>query len=208
MARQNRVTPQGALIATPARGTLMGNRGILHDAQGRLGTARWRHKAWICCVLRFRGRHRRIMQPNRYTELFFLDEALALAAGHRPCAECRRAAFNAYRATWPDTPRAPDMDAELHRHRIGPGSRLARCQPGDFADLPDGAFVRMDRDCLLVRGDALWPYAPAGYGPPRPRPKTGGVAVLTPPPSLGALWAGYEPALHPSADQNRQDTRA
>ncbi|WP_095589228.1 hypothetical protein [Actibacterium ureilyticum] len=208
MARQNRVTPEGAFIASPARGTLMGNRGILHDAQGRLGTARWRHKAWICCVLRFRGRHRQIMQPNRYTELFFLDEAVALAAGHRPCAECRRADFNAYRATWPGTPRAPEMDAELHRHRIGPGSRLVRPHRGDFADLPDGAFVRMGDACLLVRGDALWPYAPTGYGPARPRPKTGGVAVLTPPPNLCALRAGYAPALHWSADQNRQDTRA
>ena len=186
----------------------MGNRGILHDALGRLGAARWRHKAWICCVLHFRGRHRQIMQPNRYTELFFLDEAVALAAGHRPCAECRRADFNAYRATWPGAPRAPDMDAELHRARVDRGSRLTRPHPGDFTDLPDGAFIRQGDACLLLHGDALWPFTPAGYGAPLPRPKTGGVAVLTPPPSIRALRAGYAPALHPSVDQNRQDTRA
>lgn len=208
MPRQNRLTPDGQLIATPARGTMMGNRGILHDAHGELGRARWRHKAWICCVLSFKNRQRRVMAPNRYTELFFLDEAVALAAGHRPCAECRRTDYNAYRATWPGEPLAPQMDRTLHAERVRHGARNIQTHKGDFADLPDGAFVVGEEACLLVRGDALLPFAPAGYRPGRIRPKRGAVHVLTPPASLRALRAGYSPALHVSADQNRQDTRA
>src|ERR1700732_822885 len=99
MARQNRVTPAGDVIATPERGTFLGNRGVLHDDQGRIKRA-WQLKRWIVCVLEFKGRRRAVMTPGRYTELFFLDEATALAAGHRPCAECRRERFNAFREAW------------------------------------------------------------------------------------------------------------
>src|SRR6202451_2054834 len=99
VSRQNRVTPFGDLVATPERGTFMGNRGVLHDAEGRIKRV-WQLKRWIVCVLEFRGRKRQVMTPGRYTELFFLDEATALAAGHRPCAECRRQRFNAFRDAW------------------------------------------------------------------------------------------------------------
>jgi len=118
VALQNRVTPFGEIVATPARGLSMGNRGILHDDRRRLGRRRWTHKAWICCVTEFRGRRRQVMAPGRYTELFFLDEAVALAAGHRPCFECRRAAANAFAACWGGEPRAPDMDRVLHAERL------------------------------------------------------------------------------------------
>src|SRR4051794_26424644 len=99
MPRQNRVTPSGDIITTPERGTLMGNRGVLHDADARI-VRRWQGKRWIACVLEFKGRWRPVMAPGRYTELFFLDEATALAAGHRPCAECRRRRFDEFRDTW------------------------------------------------------------------------------------------------------------
>ncbi|HEY9058475.1 MAG TPA: hypothetical protein VIN77_15095, partial [Aurantimonas sp.] len=124
MPLQNRVTPLGEIIADPARGTLMGNRGILHDGNRELGRSRWKHKAWIACTLAFRGRKRTPMTPGRYTELFFLDEATALAGGHRPCAECRRADFNAYRTAWATAhcldapPTAKAMDDMLHAHRV------------------------------------------------------------------------------------------
>src|SRR5580658_4942381 len=124
MPLQNRVTPYGDLIATAARGALTGNRGILHDAAGRLGRARWRHKVWIACLLRFRGRHRPVMQPGRYTHLFFLDEATALAAGHRPCFECRHRDATAFVAAWMRANKPGEayagigaLDAVLHRDR-------------------------------------------------------------------------------------------
>ncbi len=143
----NRVTPFGDIIATPERGTMMGNRGILHDERRRLGRRRWAHKAWICCLTEFRARKRRVMAPGRYTELFFLDEAVALAAGHRPCFECRREAARAYAACWGGNPRAGEMDRVLHAERLdGKRQRIHSCEA---ADLPDGAFVR--------RNDAAWP---------------------------------------------------
>jgi len=196
MPRQNRVTPQGRFIATAARGTLMGNRGILHDAQGQLGTARWRHKAWVCCVLSFKNRHRAVMTPGTWTELFFLDEAVALAAGHRPCAECRRADYNRFRAAFPGGPmRAPAIDAVLHPARVT-RTRTQVTHRADLAALPDGAFVDHGGPCLLHQG-GLYPYAPEGYT--APHAARGTVTVLTPAPIVAALAAGYRPALHPSA---------
>src|SRR5262245_6485047 len=126
MPRQNRVTPWGEIVAMPERGTLMGNRGLLHDAEGQIMRP-WRERRWIICLLDFKGRRRSVMSPGLYTELFFLDEATALAAGHRPCAECRRERFNAFRDAWlkgnggaaPVT--APDIDRRLHEERLGPG---------------------------------------------------------------------------------------
>ncbi len=130
MALQNRVTPTGAIVADPARGCFMGNRGILHDDRKRLGRARWRHKHWIVCVLAFRGRWRRVMEPRRYTELFFLDEAVALAAGHRPCAECRRGRYQDFLAGWANgtghagaIPKAAELDGILHAARMDPRHR-------------------------------------------------------------------------------------
>src|SRR5262249_11244908 len=123
MPRQNRVTPWGEIVATPERGTLMGNRGVLHDGEGRI-VRPWRQKRWIACLLQFKGRKRAVMSPGRYTELFFLDEATALAAGHRPCAECLRDRFTAFRDAWirgraAGKVTAPEIDSRLHTERLG-----------------------------------------------------------------------------------------
>ena len=204
MPLQNRVQPDGTILAHPARGTMMGNRGILHDVARRLGPTRWRHRAWVACVLSFKGRRRKLMAPGRYTELFFLDEAVALSAGHRPCAECRRADFGHFRALWtrahglPAPPRAPDMDAVLHAARAVPGGRHLRRHEAQPDDLPDGTIVHDGADCLLLVGSGALPVHPDGYGAPRPRP-TGPVRLLTPPPTVAVLHAGYRPHLHPSA---------
>lgn len=203
MTRQNRVLPDGQIVALPQRGLLMGNRGILHDAEGRLGQARWRHRAWICCLLSFKGRHRPVMAPGRYTELFFLDEAVALAAGHRPCAECRRADYLAFRDCWGRAfgaaPGAAGIDRALHAARLVPQGRAQARHDAAIAALPDGAFVLHHGAPHLVRDDRLWPFLATGYGPPAPRPADGRVTVLTPAPLVAVLAAGYRPILHPTA---------
>lgn len=201
MARQNRVTPEGQIIADPARGLFMGNRGCLHDDQGRLGPARWRHPHWVACVLAFKDRHRAIMAPHRYTELFFLDEAVALAAGHRPCAECRRADYLRYRAAVTSAPlSAPQIDHLLHAARVT-RTRAQVTHSAPLDDLPPGTFLRLPGVAppLLLHQDRLWPYTPAGYGAALPRPAGATVTVLTPRPSVAALRNGYRPVLHPSA---------
>ena len=197
MTLQNRVTPFGEIVAIPERGLLMGNRGILHDEDRRLGRRRWAHKAWICCLTEFRGRKRKVMAPGRYTELFFLDEAVALAAGHRPCFECRREAAKAYAACWGGSLRAGQMDRVLHAERLE-GNRQ-RTHAGDLAGLPDGTFVDWDGAAWLVKGPLLLRYTPAGYDAVIERP-AGAVGVLTPPATLRVLRAGYAPLLHPSAE--------
>ncbi len=196
MPLQNRMTPFGDIIATPERGLMMGNRGILHDGHRRLGRRRWTHKAWICCTTEFRGRTRQVMAPGRYTELFFLDEAVALAAGHRPCFECRREAARAYTACWGASPRAGEMDRVLHAERLD--GRRRRIHVREAATLPDGAFVSREGAAWLVRGPLLLRYTPGGYDAAVERPG-GAVEVLTPPATLRALRAGYAPLLHPSA---------
>jgi hypothetical protein len=206
---QNRVTPEGEIVADPARGTCMGNRGILHDANGRLGAARWRHPHWICCRLAFKGRQREIMAPGRYTELFFLDEATALAAGHRPCYECRRADFQRFQAGWkhafPDTDAsAPAIDRALHRARVEPRTRRQILYAAPLDGLPDGAFVLLPDEPsapLLVLGDRLLCWRPSGYAPPRPRLAAIKVLVLTPRPTFAVLRAGYAVELHRSAER-------
>jgi hypothetical protein len=207
MPLQNRVTPTGDIIADKARGTLMGNRGILHDASRRLGSARWRHRNWIWCALSFKNRRREIMAPRRYTELFFLDEATALAAGHRPCCECRRDAFRAFQAAWrcangTSSASAGAIDGVLHEARVDPRTRGQIRFEAPLDDLPDGAFVLLSADAsgpLLVLGDGLMPWRPAGYGAARPRPSRTRCVVLTPRPTLAVLRAGYAPSLHPTA---------
>lgn len=201
--RQNRVTPFSTLVAAPGLGLFMGNRGCLHDAGGRI-VRRWRGKLWIACLTAFKGRRRLLMQPWRYTELFFLDEAVAFAAGHRPCAECRRADYLRFREAWvgadlPAAPRAVDMDQHLHRARLqtfGPDPVPRRA---DLATLPDGCFVKIGAAaCLWHRGQIL-PYHTDGYGTALTLPPSGPVAVLTPAPFVRILEAGYLPVLHPSA---------
>ena len=147
MPFQNRVTPFGEIVAVPERGTMMGNRGILHDGHQRIRRP-WAGKPWICCVLEFQGRRDPVMAPGRYTRLFFLDEPTALAAGHRPCAFCRRGAYNAFRSAWAagsdpawprSVPRAVDMDTALHHQRLGPGG-AKRLHRAHLDRLPDGVF--------------------------------------------------------------------
>jgi len=204
MPLQNRVTPFGEITAVSARGMFIGNRGVLHDEQKLLGRRRWVLKAWLICQLEFKGRHRTVMTPRRWTELFFFDEAVAIAAGHRPCYQCRYADFRRWQAAWGEAhgltvlPRAPEMDVCMHQERIESGTRQKRPWAAPVQDLPDGTFVTLDGTACLVQGDALRPWSWEGYGAPIARP-TGVVSVLTPPPSVGVLRAGYIPKLHPSA---------
>lgn len=193
MPRQNRVTPLGDLVAVPERGLVYGNRGCLHDAEGRIRRP-FPVKRWIACRLEFRGRYRADpMPPGRYTGLFFLDEATAFAAGHRPCAECRREDYNRYLEIVGER-RADDVDERLHAERLGPCDR----RPVD--ELPDGAFVLVDGEPFLVRGAELLRWTPAGYTERRPHPR-GDAAVITPATSVRVLsgWSGAVPFLHPSA---------
>lgn len=202
MPHPNRVQPDGTFLATPARGTMMGNRGVLHDDQGVIGPARWRHRNWVCCVLTFKGRHRQVLQPRRWTELFFLDEAVAFAAGHRPCAECRRADYLRYCKAWEiatgTRASAPHMDNALHAARALPGARLLRTETASSLDLPAGVFVRHNGAVLLLGQAEAYPYAATGYGPVTARP-SGSVIVLTPAPNRAILAAGYRPQIHPTA---------
>ncbi len=209
MPRQNRVTPCGRIIATPERGTMMGNRGVLHDPDGRVRRP-WQVRRWLVCALEFRGRHRTVMAPNRYTELFFLDEATALAAGHRPCFECRRRAFTAFRDAWAAgnpallgdrVPTAGLIDDHLHAERVGPG-RSKRTYRADLDDLPDSVFVTLDRwgDLpYLIRGRHLLAWSPGGYRERRRRPSGAEATILTPASTVAAIRAGYAPVVHPSA---------
>lgn len=201
MPRQNRVTPLSTLIADPARGLFMGNRGCLHNADGQI-VRPCRGRLWITCLTDFKGRQRALLQPGSYTELFFLDEAVALSAGHRPCAECRRAAYRCFRTAWaaanlPACSHAQDMDRYLHTARRT--GRQQRHHTAQAESLPDGAFaLGPEGQPLLIAGRYALPYAPAGYGPPVPRPQ-GPVTVLTPAPIVAVLAAGYPVVLHPSA---------
>jgi len=211
MPRQNRVTPSGDIVATPDRGTFMGNRGCLHDDGGRVRRP-WQVRRWLVCVPEFRSRKRQVMRPGYYTELFFLDEATALAAGHRPCAECRRDRFDAFRRAWrtvhpqlggPRLPTADVIDRRLHAERVGP-DRSKRCFTAGLGDLPDGVFVRHPAwgdAAHLVRGDWLLPWSAGGYTGRLARPADLEVAVLTPESTVGVIRAGYAPDVHPSASE-------
>ena len=179
----------------------MGNRGpAIHDDQQRI-VRQFRGQRWLVCVLEFKGRRRTVMSPGLYTELFFLDEAVALAAGHRPCAECRRERFNAFRGAWPSGGglRAPGIDAELHRTRIDDSGGKVTYR-ARLDTLPDGCFVEMDDSSYLVRGDALLLWSPERYAGRRERLGDAMVTVLTPQPTVECIRAGYLPAIHESAD--------
>jgi hypothetical protein len=202
---QNRVLPTGEIVADPARGLLMGNRGCLHGPDRRLRTARWRSTLWICCVLEWRGVRRDPMPPGRWTALFFLDEATALAAGHRPCAYCRRGDYRSFTEAWQaahglaDRPRAHQLDARLHAQRVHSRTRRQRTSRALAGQLPDGVLVRYDDTVGLVLAGQFLPWSPTGYRPPAPLPASAEVELLTPPATTATLTAGYRPLLHPTA---------
>jgi hypothetical protein len=206
MALQNRVLPTGEIVADPGRGLMMGNRGCLHGQGRELGTARWRSQLWICCVLDWQGRRRDVMPPGRWTALFFLDEATAMAAGHRPCGYCRREDYLAYAGAWQQAAglaqrlRAGEMDTVLHAERVDSRTRRQRTRPARAGDLPDGAMVRHDGVIGLLTGGRVLPWSIEGYlaDPILVEPGTS-VELLTPPSSVAAMTAGYRPMLHPSA---------
>ena len=194
---RNRVTPYGEIVAIPGRGTLMGNRGVLHADDGE-HRRDWQVRRWIACRLEFKGRHREIRRPRRWTELFFLDEATALAAGHRPCAECRRDDYRRWQAAWP----GPDTGAEaidlvLHADRLD--ERAKRVFEARLGDLPDGVLVERGGRPWLWAGGIARPWTPGGYGAAEQTGAGETVTVLTPAVTVAAIARGYAPALHPSA---------
>lgn len=190
---RNRVSPLGEIIAVSGRGAWMGNRGRLHQGRGTRDIVRnHQHKTWITCVLSFRDRRVAQWEPNRYTPLFFLDEAVALAAGHRPCSECRHHAYQTYRSLWSETHDgttvyAKQMDDQLHRERIDGASHRA---PWD--GIPDGVFVATDFGPAVVVGDHLTVWdRDIAYRDKLSRPKAGAATVLSPPSTVNILRAGY-----------------
>ncbi|MBR1225914.1 MULTISPECIES: hypothetical protein [unclassified Bradyrhizobium] len=205
MPLQNRVTPSGDIVADPNRGLFTGNRGIIHDpATKTLLKKRWASPAWITCVCEFRGWRRQVMGTRSWTELFFLDEATAFAAGHRPCFFCRRDDANRFRAAWEEgngvaDVLARDIDAVLHRERLEKGKKRLHPLPMPVEKLPDGAMVQAGAESFLIMQGRGLQWLMAGY-------RQAGHAIadamlLTPPSTLRALGAGYRPVLHPSAGE-------
>ena len=201
---QNRVLPTGEIVAVPERGLLMGNRGCLHDLDRELGMTRWRSKMWISCVLKWGDIRRDVMPPGRWTALFFLDEATALSAGHRPCGYCRRPDHLDFGEAWRraaglDTRlKAFEMDIVLHPQRVD-RTRRKLTSVWTMADLPDGAMVRRQGQPHLVSAGRLLPWTLTGYQSPIQIAPRSELEVLTPPVIIGALQAGYRPLVHPSA---------
>ncbi|MBR0896104.1 hypothetical protein JQ616_14195 [Bradyrhizobium tropiciagri] len=202
MPLQNRVTPTGDIVASEHRGTFTGNRGIIHDPATRtLLNKRWSSPAWLTCVCEFRGRRRKVMSRQSWTELFFLDEATAFAAGHRPCFYCRRDDANRFRAAWEQGNGVSDlsakaMDAVLHAERLDRGRKRLHPLPKPLAELPDGTMVQVDGESFLVTAGTTLRWSFAGYE----RAAVAGAAILlTPPSTVRAFAAGYRPMLHPSA---------
>jgi hypothetical protein len=206
MPLQNRVTPFSELVADPARGLLYGNRGCMHDADGRI-RRRYGTRRWIACQLEFRGWDRGPkLRPGRFTELFFLDDATALAAGHRPCALCRRADYarlcEIWRTLHPRQLGADAIDLQLHGERICDATRSQRHHEERVDDLPDGTFVVRQGEPRLVLGSRLLRWTPSGYGDPQPRPRREHVSVITPRSLVAVLRAGWDPIVpfvHPTA---------
>jgi hypothetical protein len=202
MPRQNRVTPDGMLIAVPDRGLFWGNRGSLHDSGGQL--VRYsRGKAWAICVLSFKARRRELWAPGRLTELFFLDEATGLAAGHRPCGECRYRDYQAFKRAWAvafggGVPGVAEIDARMHADRlVRPGVR--RSYSARLSSLPDGVMVSVGGTPFLVWGGGLLAWTPGGYRSSGQSPAEDTVTVITPRATVAVLAAGYRPVVHPSA---------
>jgi hypothetical protein len=200
---QNRVTPFGEIVAISQRGMFTGNRGIIHDPRTRtLLSRRWTTKAWIACALEYKGARRDVMSRRSWTELFFLDEATALAAGHRPCFFCRRAAAEAFRSAWTignggDRPSAAAMDEVLHRERLANGRKRPHALPAPVGRLPDGAMVAIGTACYVIADGRALEWTAGGY---RESANTlSDAELLTPPSTVRALSAGYRPILHPTA---------
>ena len=206
MPLQNRVTPLGELVADPARGLVYGNRGCLHDDAGRIRRM-YNGRRWISCRLEFRGwRRGRLLQPGKFTELFFLDEATAFAAGHRPCALCRREDYVRFGELWgelhPRQEGADAIDLQLHGERLTT-ERTRRVHQAPYSTLPDGAFILRDGAPWVVVGTDLLRWTPAGYVDRRAR-RVGRARVLTPVSIVAILasgWSGVVPLLHPSAGE-------
>jgi hypothetical protein len=202
MPLQNRVTPTGDIIATPHRGMFTGNRGIIHDPATKTLTRRWASQAWLTCLCEFRGWRRKVMGGRSWTELFFLDEATAFAAGHRPCFFCRRDDANRFRAAWEagnavSRVLARDIDAVLHRERLAGANKRLHALPMPFEELPDGAMLQEGSESYLIAQGRALLWSPAGY---RQAPNMiKDAMLLTPPSTLRALSAGYRPVLHESA---------
>jgi hypothetical protein len=201
MPLQNRVTPTGDIVATSHRGMFTGNRGIIHDPATKTLTRRWASQAWLTCVCEFRGRRREVMGGRSWTELFFLDEATALAAGHRPCFFCRREDANRFRAAWErgngvGPVLARDIDAVLHRERLSEGKKRLHSPPMPLEQLPDGAMLQEAAESYLIVQGRLLQWSPAGYHKAQSAIKD--AVLLTPPSTLRALAAGYRAVLHPS----------
>jgi hypothetical protein len=198
---QNRVTPFGDIVAMPQRGLFTGNRGIIHHPRTKtLLKKRWTNKAWLICVLDYKGRRREVMGGRSWTELFFLDEAVALAAGHRPCCFCRRRDAETFRTAWARAsggkmPLAPEIDAVLHAERLDRRSKRLHAIPVPIGELPDGAVIAAAGEAYtLARGDAFrWTAQGYEVAPKVPQP----TGLLTPPSTLRAMLAGYRPVLHP-----------
>lgn len=200
MPLQNRVTPFGQIVALRGRGLLMGNRGILCDDHRRI--VRFSQtRRWITCVLEYKNIRRTVMRPHTYTELFFLDEATSFSAGHRPCAECRRADYNRFRILWEQCHGGPAgadvMDAQLQIERGG--ARKKRTYRASLQTLPDGTFIAIERIAWLVWGNHILAWSDSGYAQRRSRTGLDGVEVLTPPSTVAVFSAGYRPAVHPGA---------
>jgi hypothetical protein len=208
MPLQNRVTPTGEIIATAARGMFTGNRGIIHDpATKTLLRRRWSTPAWLTCVLEFGGRRRDVMAGRSWTELFFLDEATALAAGHRPCFFCRREDANRFRATWEEGNGkhdllAPEIDAVLHAERLDGRTKRLHPLPMPLENLPRGTMVQAGADSFLIAHGRRLRWSPVGYSEVALELRD--PMLLTPPSTLRALIAGYRPVLHPSASRSAE----
>ena len=210
---RNRVTPWGDIVAIEQRGAWLGNRGILHE--GTDVVRFHRSDLWIICRLQYRNWRLAQWQPGHYTVLYFYDEAVALAAGHRPCALCRREDYKAFRAAWagqraqPATaapaagqgglPLARELDRQLHAERIVRGTHRRRLHPMRWSALPEASFVALDGQPCLVLADSLRPWSAQGYLDPLPRPRSGTAEVITPPSTVAALRAGYRPQVDPGA---------